>query len=425
MGYQFKIKIFALMIACVLFIFTFSHVGASTYRTYFSGELFTEGTMIGPVNVSGLTKDEAQNLLRTKIQEWNTVSNITIINGDNQEVLTKDELFVFPIDQIVQAASNGTVNAFPAVLNKQRLETAVQALAKKNLDDFKHEEIVNVLTEKASRLDPEPLEINLVNYIIVDETQVISKTTISNIKDETEINKWVKEVGVIEVGPAQSFSLSDFVAQTNGLAFTDEALSIIATGIYETILPTNFKIIERHVSDELPAYAKLGYEAKVDGNKDLTFYNINPFQYKLTFALTGEGLQLELIGAKLPNEYEVTLDEKEIYKPKTIKQFSSLVKYGKSEVKEKGKDGVLVTVYRTVKQSNKELDKVKLAEDYYKPIHRVEIHGLFDPEASTVPVVIDETDETKDPNTIPTDDENEGTEDENEDSLWDKENTEK
>ncbi|MFS0861735.1 hypothetical protein [Fredinandcohnia sp. 179-A 10B2 NHS] len=421
MGYQFKIKIFALMIACVLFIFTFSHVGASTYRTYFSGELFTEGTMIGPVDVSGLTKDEAKNLLRAKITEWNTVGNITIINGDNQEVLTKDELFVFPIDQIVQAASNGTVNVFPSVINKQRLEMAVQTLAKKNLDDFKHEELINVLTEKAGRLDPEPLEINLVSYIIVDETQVISKATISNIKDETEVNKWVKDVGVIEIGPAQSFSLSDFVAQTNGLAFTDEALSIIATGIYETILPTNFKIIERHISDELPAYAKLGYEAKIDGNKDLIFYNINPFQYKLTFALTGEGLQLELIGAKLPNEYEIILGEKEVYKPKTIKQYSSLVKYGKSEVKEKGKDGVLVTVSRLVKQSNKELDKVKLAEDYYKPIHRVEVHGLFDPEE----LIADIIDELQDQNDTPTIDEDEESELENDGSLWDKENTEK
>ena len=49
------------------------------------------------------------------------------------------------------------------------------------------------------------------------------------------------------------------------------------------ILPTNFSIIERNISEELPDYAELGFEAKVnpEKNKDLVFSNGNESSYKI------------------------------------------------------------------------------------------------------------------------------------------------
>ncbi|WP_180271400.1 G5 domain-containing protein [Fredinandcohnia onubensis] len=378
MGYQTKVKLFTLMIACFLFIFTFSHVGASTFRTYFSGELFTDGTMIGPIDVSGLTKDEAKQRLQTEINKWNHTAEVIIMNGGDQEKIVKDELFVFPIEEVVKLANSGSSNPLPVVVNKQRLEDTLQSLTQKKLDSFKQEDLYNDLKEKASKLSTGAIEVSLVNYIIVDETEVISEATILNISDDLGIYKWVKEVGEIQIEPAQSFSLSKFMSQLEGSTFSDDTLSIIATGIYEAILPTNFKIIERHISSELPTYAKLGYEARYGRNKDLIFYNINPYQYKLKFSRIEKGLHLQLIGAKLPGEYKISLEDETVYNPKTIKQYSDTVKSGKVEVKENGKKGQMITVYRTSKVNDKEPEKVKLSEDYYRPVHRIEVHGLID-----------------------------------------------
>nr|WP_275695630.1 VanW family protein [Fredinandcohnia sp. SECRCQ15] len=194
------------------------------------------------------------------------------------------------------------------------------------------------------------------------------------------MSKWVKEIGEINIDPLQVFSLETFVTES-GVTFTDDALSVVATGIYETILPTNFKIIERHTSDRLPEYAKFGFDAKVvQGNKDIIIYNVNSYKYKLLFSLVDEGLEIELIGAELPNEYEITVEDSQLYSPKTIIQYSSLLQLGKEEIKEAGEKGQIGTVYRSIRDNNYEIEKIKISQDYYAPIPRVKVSSILIPD---------------------------------------------
>ena len=87
----------------------------------------------------------------------------------------------------------------------------------------------------------------------------------------------------IELAPMSQFSLIKHVEELGLQQLSSEALSGIATGIYQVILPTNFSIIERNISEELPDYAELGFEAKVnlETNKDLVFLNGNESSYKI------------------------------------------------------------------------------------------------------------------------------------------------
>jgi len=50
-----------------------------------------------------------------------------------------------------------------------------------------------------------------------------------------------------------------------------ELLNVIATGIYQAVLPSNFSIVERNIGSSLPNYANLGFEAKVNPRNNTDF----------------------------------------------------------------------------------------------------------------------------------------------------------
>ncbi|HJV17174.1 MAG TPA: G5 domain-containing protein, partial [Bacillales bacterium] len=89
------------------------------------------------------------------------------------------------------------------------------------------------------------------------------------------------------------------------------------------------------------------------------------------------------------NQYKISTDIQG-FKPKTIIQYSPLLASGKVSVTTPGKEGNLVKVYREIYQSDQLLKKELIAEDYYPPVYRVEIHSL------TVPNNDQSTETTKD-----------------------------
>src|SRR5690606_29937660 len=104
--------------------------------------------------------------------------------------------------------------------------------------------------------------------------------------------------------------------------------------------------------------------------------NSNPYDYTLAFSKIEDGLQVQLIGAGFSNEFKVSLHDEMTYEPKTIKQYSNKVEIGKVEIKEYGKEGKKITVYRYIFHNNHEDEKINMAEDDYKPIHKIELHSV-------------------------------------------------
>ncbi len=150
-------------------------------------------------------------------------------------------------------------------------------------------------------------------------------------------------------------------------------------------MPTNFAIEERNIGNELPAYAHLGDEAKVDftQNMDLAFSNPNKTKYTLDLQLNGNSLTVTLKGAKLPYEYKITTKNEQKLMPKTIVQYSPLLASGQTMVKNAGQNGQTAAVYRQTYKGDILIKSELIANDYYPPEYRVEIHALNAPAAQS------------------------------------------
>lgn len=380
----FSVKIFSLLISCVLLLSLFSTVGARTYHAFFAEDVFKEGTLIGPVDVSGLGEEDAKGILLSEIENWYEIGELSLVSGDKKMKLNKREVFSFHILESIDSAVDGIQNPLLADLKDDHFETVLTELTLMELQDFKAEELKSGILAPASNLHPGEIEIKLDPFVIVDDTNVISRSVIDHFDDESEIVKWVNEFGVVHVPANKPFSLLTLLSESGTTNhYSDQSLSVIATGIYSSVLPSNFKIIERHISDVLPSYADFGYEAKIENKKkDLIIYNENPYDYKLVFSLTDEGLEVQLVGAEFPQTIKVSIEDEETFKPKIIKQYDSTLPKGKMVVKQKGSPGQVAKIYRIISESGQVDQRVEIAEDYYPPIHTIEAHSIIVPEPS-------------------------------------------
>ncbi|HEY2421900.1 MAG TPA: G5 domain-containing protein, partial [Neobacillus sp.] len=197
-------------------------------------------------------------------------------------------------------------------------------------------------------------------------------------------------------------------------------------GIYQTILPTNFTIIERNIGNTLPDFVNLGYEAKVnlERNSDLVFSNPNQAKYHLAIQLENKRLRVTLTGEKFLYNYKISVKDEQKLTPKTIVQYSPLLVPGKIKVLTKGAEGMIVKIYREVYQGDQMVSSILISEDYYPPLYQVEIHALTSNQQGTTPTNEKQGDastgdQTTDKQTTPSDQTQQGT---NVSDLWGKPN---
>jgi hypothetical protein len=217
---------------------------------------------------------------------------------------------------------------------------------------------------------------------VTSEQEVVLNSATLNVMDvPDDLQSFLTANPKIELPADSSFSLLDFLKKQKLETASAEALSIIGTGIYQAILPTNFMIEERNIGSELPAYAALGDEAKVDFTQsmDLAFSNPNNSKCTLELKLNGNSLTVTLKGAKLPYEYKITKKNEQKLTPKTVVQYSPLLTSGQTTVKSPGKNGQTVEVYRQTYKGDILEKSEQIANDYYPPEYRVEIHALDQP----------------------------------------------
>jgi hypothetical protein len=217
------------------------------------------------------------------------------------------------------------------------------------------------------------------DYLIADASNidnVISKAIIKLTDVPIDLGAIISANPEIQIAEGATFSLVDFAKQQK--IENSSALSMIATGMYQSILPTNFKITERNISSALPNYTGVGFEAKVNvtNSTDLMIVNPNTTPYKLQLQLVNNELIVTLKGEKLLYNYIISKKEEQLLKPKTIVQYSPLLLPGQIKVQTNGNDGQIVKILRETYQGEQMITSEVLSEDYYPPVYRVEVHGL-------------------------------------------------
>ncbi len=208
---------------------------------------------------------------------------------------------------------------------------------------------------------------------------VLSEASVKFDVTPEELQTYAETVSKIEIPAQANFSLLEFVKKQKLGTMNSDTLSMIATGIYQAILPTNFAIEERNIGNELPAYAILGYDAQLDPaeNKDLVFNNPNNTKFTLYFQLSNNSLTVTLKGNKLPYDYKIVTKQAIQLKPKTVIQYSPLLASGQIKVMDTGKNGQSIKVFREIYQGAFLKESDLISNDYYPPEYRVEIHALI------------------------------------------------
>jgi hypothetical protein len=207
-----------------------------------------------------------------------------------------------------------------------------------------------------------------------EKEQVIHSVITPIINDEME------NIGAtITIDSQTTFSLLSYLEKQGLTGLNKDLLGYMATGIYQTILPTNFQIVERHIGMELQEDVQLGYEAKIDPKQglDLSFHNPNKAVYKINIFSDGQSLVFNLEGLPFKYQYQISESNLEEYPPKTIRQYSPFLNPGQSKQTKVGKNGQYIEVKKLVLNPDGSIvEEQSISKDYYPPVHRVEVVGI-------------------------------------------------
>ena len=95
-------------------------------------------------------------------------------------------------------------------------------------------------------------------------------------------------------------------------------------------------------------------------------------------------LVVSLQGPSFLQQYKITTQDQQNFKPKTIVQFNPELSSTQKIVEKEGKEGQSIKVVREIYSENNELiQKESISEDFYPPVHQVEVHGLIVKQSDT------------------------------------------
>ena len=371
------IKLFFVLLLCTAYIFAFSHFGVLAFEKYYKQPgVFSAGTEIGPVSVGGKNRNETLALINQQYSDWMRNTKITIHYKEKEAAIDLNQ-FQFNLEDSVSTAKDGLHNPLMAGIGKDHAE-GIAALAFPGIDIN-----VNAFTKKlnivASSLSKGENVINLKEFIKnSDKSSSISESVLTPKTAPDEVERAVGQLAKIQVHANSTFSFNELLKKERLNNLSGKALSFIASGIYKAILPTNFSIIERNIGRELPEYAELGYEAKIDPaqNDDFVFSNPNESDFNIEISWDGKQLKTSLLGQKLYYEYQITETDKQQFKPKTILQYSPLLADNQKEVLQEGSEGYLIRITREIYENANLKKSVLLSEDYYAPVPKITVQAI-------------------------------------------------
>lgn len=371
-GTSSKRKTFFVLFGCVFILFGFSFFGAKAYGALFNEKTVPSGVEAGGVPLSGLTQKEAEAKLNQAITAWKE-NSFYFLQADRELGLDLN-LVVFDVKKTAELAVADKTNRLIAAVDEKALSTFLEnELSADTFGAVDQKALSAEIELAASELTEGIFTLSINKYLLKEK---LPKTLLAGSELPADPGLLLQPA-VIRIDPLETFSLEAYLEEFP-LQLDDAALSRMATGIYQTILLTNFDILERHISAELPAYAELGKEATfMKGKQDLVFYNPNDAAYELKLVQDGGSLSISLEGAAFENAYSLTMENEKEFKPKTIIHYDPALDDQTTRVKEEGRSGQSAEVYRNELDSNGSvLSSTLISDDFYAPVHRVEVKAL-------------------------------------------------
>jgi hypothetical protein len=372
------LKVFVVLFFGTAFIFSFSHYGAKAFENMTNADgRYSDGTTIGDLDVSGKSEEETMNLLEQKYMNWTKEATMELQYGEMAASIDLNE-FQLDAKQTIGSIRDGQKNtAFIAAEKQQVIKQVNLLFPQVATNELDIDKLTQDLNQTASLFEKDAHSFNLYeNYLLASQSTELNTAIIELNEIPKELLTVIEKDPKIELKNEASFSLLEWVKAHN--VQDPYTLDVLATGIYQAILPTNFSIIERNISSSLPEFTTLGFEAKVnaDRNVNLILANPNKTTYTLALQLQGDKLVVTLTGQKFAYNYKISTKDEQKLKFKTIVQYSPLLLPGKTKVQTQGVEGQVIKVYRDIYQGGAFIKSELISEDYYPPSYQVELHGL-------------------------------------------------
>jgi hypothetical protein len=382
------VKLSIVLILCTAYIFSFSKFGALAFNNAVNpNEAFGDGTVIADTDISGLDQSEAMGKLAGKAAEWGGGTKLVLKYKEKEAILPSD-LFNFDLEQSIDSAVSGSENLLIANIEEADVKNTLAGIsADLATESFEFSRFKSDLLLYPSTLQSGEHAVKLENYLpLQEDTATLSEAVLKDEQTAKDLADWAKRFPKIEILPQSTFSLIEFLEESN-VTYSEQSISAVASTIYKAVMPTNFTFAERHIGRNLPAYAEAGFEAKVskDKNMDLIIANPNDQGYTLEFSYNENLFYTALKGRSLIYSYKVKLKDKETFKPKKIIQYDAKLRFGEQKTAVEGVDGMLVKVYRDTVDSDGSIIKTEsISEDFYPPVHTVIIHSLTVKESASL-----------------------------------------
>ncbi|MDP4550467.1 hypothetical protein Q9251_06190 [Alkalihalobacillus macyae] len=384
------VKTAGLIVVSTIFISTFSIFGTSSYQKVFGEDTLPENSLIGSVSVSGLQPAEAKAKIESEMETWKTTQLLSL-QHDSENIKLPGELWNFQVNETVETMTASNTEEVPLLVT---IDTEVLAELTAELgvnpELFSLPLLSEVLSGYAATLERDEIPIDLANYYAKsDSMEQLAESKVKGTSDLILVPKVVDTIKNVTIEPEQTFSLQELLREANVTDKATDSLNLFPSAILEILLYTNFELIERHTSLDLPVYGEPGLNGVINmTNQDFKFYNPNQSSYNLEFKWEKDSIVVTLVGPSFPLTYQPIVN-KEKLDPDTIIQYSEAFSGNEKAIIQEGTDGYLITTFReTIDQDQRVINKEKLFEDFYSPIHRIEKKAY--PEPPSDPITTDE-----------------------------------
>ncbi|KGR79648.1 VanW family protein [Ureibacillus manganicus] len=376
-----QFKMFTLAVMCIFLLYMWLPT-QDIMRVFADDE--SNGSTIAGVNVNGLDPEEIESVLQDAVNVW-MQEDIKVIGGEIGLIVDSSKL-QFDIPSTITEFQTLVKKPWYAFWDNERVIHIPLKVAEN--EEIKNEvakvaawdtdETYNQLISQVSFLMDHKVEAK-VKQLDAYNTERLA-LAISNIPSDAFAP--VELVTLLDgkmVNPDEEFSFIETVNE-NINKVNNESLNFVSSLLYNAVLQTEFEILERHQSKEVPTSVEIGTEAviNVNVNEDLRFLNNTKYVGKINASFDGNSLKVEITSDTKFKEVNVTVD-KEILMPRMIYRYSNDLPLGQQQLLQDGKEGYRVIVTRTI-SGNGTTQEQRISRDYYPPVNEIILKSSKQPD---------------------------------------------
>ncbi|WP_019413851.1 VanW family protein [Paenisporosarcina sp. TG20] len=377
---------FAALLGTSVLFFGLSQAGTYVIdEVVFPTKGFGDQTYIGPYDVSNLAEQDAAVTVQTGVQGWYDQALV--------QIRLQDAIIPFPLEAIefntdatLTTAQNGSKNELQFDVSDESVGTFLhQQFSPMSFNDEQITSVTELIREHlATGRKEQTVDISNALYASSSALEMITNVSFNNIETTAGIQNLMFALDGYVINPLTTFSLLEFIESVDIGLVTEQDLTTLASILYASVLQTNFGVDERSIGPTVPTSVPLGFDASINRKLGVDFVFTNPNTTSFTININGVGSNLtaSLSGLPFVYSYETTISKPENFSFKTIKQYSSFVEQKTIRIKTEGEDGVQVVVLKNILSGESILETREVSEDFYPPVHKVEVHPLTVTEAA-------------------------------------------